>query len=204
MEYKMKHVLLILSVFIVSTTVWAQQPTPPPSTYTPQLISFPSSPTGVCDIYQVALNTSNGTYSTCNVSTRTWVATGNNLASPGPIGGTTPAAGTFTTVTANQEILQGISFPSLTITQGGTPGTTQYTYVVLATDALGGTRTISNITLTGNSTLSGSNFNTVTIAAFSGVAPYLLPVGSCNVYRTFGGASTGKIGTIASCSAGGS
>jgi hypothetical protein len=44
----------------------------PPSTYVPQLISFPGAPTGVCDIYQIALNNSNGQYYSCIPGTRAW------------------------------------------------------------------------------------------------------------------------------------
>ena len=34
----------------------------PPATYTPQLLSFQGTPSGPCDVYQVALTVSNGTY----------------------------------------------------------------------------------------------------------------------------------------------
>jgi hypothetical protein len=114
-----------------------------------------------------------------------------------------------TTVAANSFIgpqtLTGLSYPAVTITQHGAGGTTAYTYVVLGTDAAGGTRAIAGATATGNTfaSLSGSVYNIVTVAAWSVTSPYVAPVGSCTVYRTVGGTSQGTIGTIASCAAGG-
>jgi hypothetical protein len=46
----------------------------PQSTYAPQLIIFPGAPSGTCDVYQFALNQSNGNYYTCTVATWTWTA----------------------------------------------------------------------------------------------------------------------------------
>jgi hypothetical protein len=122
-----------------------------------------------------------------------------NLASPGPIGATTPSTGTFTTITG-----VGLSFPAVTITQTGTQGTSQYEYAVVGTDSSGLTRTVSQVTTLGNATLNSSNFNVITVAAWLSSSLYILPVGSCNVYRIFGGTTQGKIGTIASCAGGGS
>src|SRR6266550_125294 len=71
----MKRILLCLLCLCVP--VRAQQALP--STYAPQLITFPGNPFGVCDIYQVALNNSNGQYYSCNPTTRTWAAIGSTV-----------------------------------------------------------------------------------------------------------------------------
>jgi hypothetical protein len=99
---------------------------------------------------------------------------------------------------------RGIAFSDPAISNAGTPGSTLYTYCVVATDVRSLTRTTCFYTLTGNATLTGVNFNTITVPAYSSTFPYILPIGSCNVYRTTGGATQGKIGTIASCASGGS
>jgi len=62
---------LIFSLALIAATGLQQQP---PVAYPVQLISFPGNPTGVCDIYQVGLNVSNGAYFPCNPTTRSWVA----------------------------------------------------------------------------------------------------------------------------------
>lgn len=128
------------------------------------------------------------------------------LASPAAIGGTTPAAGAFTTLSATNvsgSQASGISSPGVTLTQGGTAGTTPYEYCVVATDANSHTRSLCGATSLGNATLSGTNYNIVTVGAFSSSGSYILPVGSCTVYRTVGGSAQGSIGTISACSAGG-
>ncbi len=71
----MKRILLCL--LCLCAPVRAQQALP--STYAPQLITFPGNPFGVCDIYQVALNNSNGQYYSCNPTTRTWTAIGSTV-----------------------------------------------------------------------------------------------------------------------------
>src|SRR6266481_3083956 len=98
---------------------------------------------------------------------------------------------------------QGISFTDPTITQGGTPGSTTYFYCVVGTDTYSHIRSTCFNTALGNVTLTGSNFNKITVAAYSSTFPYILPVGSCDVYRILGGATQGKIGTIPSCAGGG-
>lgn len=60
----------LLSFLLFAALSFGQQT--PPSTYVPQLISFPGAPTGVCDIYQIALNNSNGQYYSCIPGTRAW------------------------------------------------------------------------------------------------------------------------------------
>jgi hypothetical protein len=108
-------------------------------------------------------------------------------------------------ITSNEATVQGMSYPSVTITQGGTPATTTYVYVVVGTDAQGMTRAVTGTTTTGPTTanLGATNYNIVTVAAWSSTAPYVAPVGSCTVYRTVGGAAQGSIGTISSCASGG-
>jgi hypothetical protein len=101
----------------------------------------------------------------------------------------------------------GVFYPNLGLTQTGAAGTTEYRYCVVATDVASNTKSVCQTTYAGNATLNGTNFNVVTVTAFSSTSPYILPIGSCNVYRTVSGgtpSSVGKIGTIASCSAGGS
>jgi hypothetical protein len=102
---------------------------------------------------------------------------------------------------------RGMSFADPTISQGGTPGSTFYIYCVVATDVFTNTRSTCFDTALGNATLTGVNFNTISVSAYSSVSPYIQPVGACNVYRTFSGgtpSSLGKIGTIAACASGGS
>jgi hypothetical protein len=98
---------------------------------------------------------------------------------------------------------EGMSYPAITITQTGTAGSTAYVYCIVGTDSASGTRSLCNATATGNATLSGSNYNVATVASWSSTAPFIAPSGACNVYRTVGGGTQGKIGAIASCSAGG-
>ena len=101
-------------------------------------------------------------------------------------------------------VVAGLSWPVATVTPTGTTGATSYTYVVVGTDATGNTRAVTGATTTGNASLSALSYNLVTVAAWSATSPYVAPVGSCSVYRTVGGATTGVIGTISSCAAGGS
>lgn len=94
----------------------------------------------------------------------------------------------------------GLSHPVLALTQAGAAGATNYWYCVSGTDARGGIREVCDQIAAGNAALDGTKYNIITIPAWTGT---VLPVGACNVYRTTGGATQGKIGTIASCSAGG-
>ena len=105
--------------------------------------------------------------------------------------------------TLGQTTIVGMTAPTVTITQGGSAGAAAYAYTIVGTDAYGGTMSASATTATGNATLSGTNYNIVTISAWSSTSPNILPQGACSVYRTSGGASTGKIGTVNSCAAGG-
>jgi hypothetical protein len=108
-----------------------------------------------------------------------------------------------TKVLAGAVTVQGMATPQVTITQSGSAGSTKYNYCVTGSDAASNTRSVCSATALGNATLSGSNYNIVTIPAWSSASPYVLPVGSCNVYRTVGGATVGVIGTIATCASGG-
>jgi hypothetical protein len=83
---------------------------------------------------------------------------------------------------------------TITITQGGTAGAASYTYNVYACDdtscvyySAPGTKT----TTTGNATLSGTNFNTITWTAVNGARQYM-------VYRTAGAGSPMYIGITSS------
>ena len=90
----------------------------------------------------------------------------------------------------------GLSYPAVAITQHGSAGSTFYIYNFVCFDSGGGTRAVGQITGEGNATLTGSNYNIVTIAAFTSSATYSAPSGNCDVYRVVGGATQGKIGTL--------
>jgi hypothetical protein len=77
------------------------------------------------------------------------------------------------------------------ITNGGTPGSTTYGYKIVVHYSTGGTTALSaeGTTVTGNATLSGTNYNIITWSAVTGAASY-------KVYRTTGGATQGLIATI--------
>ena len=87
--------------------------------------------------------------------------------------------------------LNNLSVPAApTITNSGTTGSTTYTYTVTASNSAGETvASAGGSTTTGNATLTSTNKNIVTITYVNGATSY-------NVYRTVGGATQGKIGTI--------
>ena len=72
--------LLALVLFLLTGTSALAQ-TSPPSTYVPQLVTFNGVPFGPCDVYQVALNVSNGVFYTCAPLTRVWVLAASGLVS---------------------------------------------------------------------------------------------------------------------------
>lgn len=73
----------------------------------------------------------------------------------------------------------------------GTTGAASYGYRVTAIGGGGETTgATEGTTATGNATLSGANFNRVTWTGVSGASGY-------NIYRTTGGATQGKIGSVA-------
>lgn len=81
-----------------------------------------------------------------------------------------------------------------TITNGGTPGSTTYTYKVVAISGTGaslGTTAASaaGSSTTGNATLSATNFEIITFTAVTGAASY-------DIYRTVGGSTQGKIANV--------
>lgn len=97
----------------------------------------------------------------------------------------------------------GITYPAASnpatpvISQGGTPGAANYSYVVACTqDGLGTTSiyhsnaTAAGTTATGNASLSSTNYNLIT-----GYADTLYGYRGCNVWRTAGGATQGLIAT---------
>ena len=78
----------------------------------------------------------------------------------------------------------------LVVATVGTTGATTYTYRVAAVDATGETLACPSVSITtGNAALSGANYNTVTWIPIYGAVSYY-------VYRTAGGASQGRIGTV--------
>jgi hypothetical protein len=80
------------------------------------------------------------------------------------------------------------------VTVHGTAGLTTYAYAVVAYDVAGGTTQIGpSSSISGYASLSGTNYNVITTPVVSGGA-------SCDVYRTTGGGTVGKIGNV-SCGA---
>lgn len=80
------------------------------------------------------------------------------------------------------------------ITNAGTAGVTSYSYKIVARSGVGaimGTTPASaaGSTTTGNGTLTVTNYNIVTFASVAGASSY-------DVYRTAGGATQGRIGTV--------
>jgi hypothetical protein len=91
-------VTLALLWLLTPAFSFAQQQ--PPSAYPVQLLTFQGAPTGPCDVYQVAVNVTNGNYYTCNISTHTWLAAGTSILG---INNTFSGSNTFTgAVTATQ------------------------------------------------------------------------------------------------------
>lgn len=76
-----------------------------------------------------------------------------------------------------------------TATPTGTTGATSYSYTVAALDGNGGVTAASaaGSTSTGNATLSGTNYNALSVTAVPGAVQYAW-------YRTVGGATQGLIG----------
>lgn len=87
--------------------------------------------------------------------------------------------------------------PAPTVTPTGTTGGTAYNYKLVAKNAAGGPQALAQsaaagtagTTATGNAALSVTNYNHVTWTDAVGAASY-------DVYRTVGGATQGKIGTV--------
>lgn len=100
------------------------------------------------------------------------------------------ANGQYTTYGTNTT-LNNLAVPAApTITTSGTAGSTTYTYTVTAVNVQGQTiASTAGSTATGNTTLTGTNFNTITWTAVNGATSY-------NVYRTVGGASQGNIASV--------
>lgn len=80
--------------------------------------------------------------------------------------------------------------PVLTVGNGGTPGSTSYTYVVFAVKGnLAVAPSLETTTSTGNAALSSSNFNTLSWTAVPGATGY-------DVYRTASSGTPGTVGTL--------
>ncbi len=115
----------------------------------------------------------------------------------GPTGATGAAGsnGPFSSLTTSPVVAP--SAPA--VTQGGTPATTNYTYAVVAKDALGGGSIASATTqtTTGAATLNGTNYNVITWSPIANAVSY-------DVYRTASAgtpATTGRIGNVVATSA---
>lgn len=82
----------------------------------------------------------------------------------------------------------------MSVSQGGTPGSTSYSYVVTALNGSGETVGSKQVTTAlGNATLSGSNFNTITWSAITGATGYKVygrVAGSLQVISTLGAVTT--------------
>lgn len=116
-----------------------------------------------------------------------------NLASPGPIGGTTPSTGSFTAVTGtgvSTPVLTTPATPTITPTCGSACGST-YVYNIVAKDIYGNRtlRSTSGSTAAQNATLSVSNFNTITWTPVTGAYSY-------DVYIITGGNAPGLIANV--------
>jgi len=131
---------------------------------------------------------------------------GNATISEMPIGGVTHAlvalallgnaAGTVTVTALFNNQLQTVppiqlAQPAMAIANGGTPGVTTYSYVVVARTRNGAVVRPSNVvtTATGNVVLSALNFNRLSWNAVADALDYI-------VLRTVGGATQGIIGTV--------
>ena len=107
----------------------------------------------------------------------------------GPLFATTLSASTA--VIAQTTVPSTLSNPSApTVTTAGTPGSTPYSYVCVGLNANGYLNHTAGSTAgsisTGNATLSGSNYNVATCPTVTGAT-------SCDLYRSVGGVSQGKI-----------
>lgn len=92
---------------------------------------------------------------------------------------------------ANQITVSGITLPSFAVTTHGTAGSTTYTYIPVYVLNDGSTAQGAPVTITtGNATLTGSNYNILTVSGtVYGISGILF-------YRTMGGATQGKINSL--------
>src|ERR1700752_1145799 len=89
------------------------------------ILRFAGVPSGTCSFIMLGLNTSNGNVYTCPAGSWVLSASGFNPASPGPIGGTSAAPGTFTNLTYTNSF----KLPALSATGAvATPGTQQFLF----------------------------------------------------------------------------
>jgi hypothetical protein len=76
------------------------------------------------------------------------------------------------------------------VTHGGTPGSTSYTYQVVAFDIFGGYSAPASVTTaTGNATLDGTNYNILTWTAVDNAASYA-------IYRTASAGTPSSVGIL--------
>ena len=121
---------------------------------------------------------------------------GNNLYIACGSYGVAVLAGGSTTATALRP-----TGPTPVITNGGTVGTTTYTYYVVATDAQGYKSLVSasGATTTGNATLSGTNYNLISWSPVAGAVSYdVLKTDTAHTIGTTTGVSFTDDGTHAS------
>lgn len=142
--------LLLLAVFWLRVPVSQAQV---PSTYTPQLITYQGAPFGVCSVYQIAEDVTNGNYYTCNISNHTWIAlVGNTFTSSLNLISNVPA-----TSLANQ------SSPILSIGGNYWNGTASAQSIWMLQDVpAAGTNPVDSLVLTGGSSSGGELFHVKT------------------------------------------
>lgn len=113
-----------------------------PSAYVPQIITFPGAPTGVCDLYQMALNVSNGDLYTCDPATRGWVQAGGSGGTGAPTFTVTANASNFTAAVGTfHRVTTGGS--TITVTLPSAVGITGQEFEIKKVDAGAGTIALS-------------------------------------------------------------
>lgn len=130
----------------------------------------------------------NGIYSATGAANA--ILAGNGL--PGDSTATLGAGTTYTaTVNVGAASTAGTGTTTTPLYVVGSAGTTAYTYAFVTRTANGqnGTANTTSSTTTGNATLSASNYNAFNFIPLPGAT-------SIDVYRTVGGATQGKIGTL--------
>lgn len=138
-----------------------------------------------------------------NVSNIIWRSSGSYYTGSPDLAASRLSAGNLEVTSGTTGKPAGLTVGSLTtvalstpatpvITQGGTGGAASYGYKVacLAGDGTTTAASAEGTTATGNATLDGTNYNIITFTASTGST-------TCDVFRTTGGATQGKIGNTA-------